>query len=139
MQVAFAAGATGTIEIRASFAPGLRDLAGFERIWLLYWLDRAAPPQLEVVPYLDTESHGIFATRSPCRPNPIGMSPVRLLGIEGCTLRVADLDILDGTPLLDIKPYVPAFDAFAATRNGWCEKITPHTPKLADDRFGGAP
>lgn len=135
VQVAFAAGATGTVELYPGFSRGLKDLAEFERIWLIYHLDRASAPQLEVVPYLDQESHGIFSTRSPCRPNPIGMSPVRLLGIDGSILRVADLDVLDGTPLLDIKPYVPAFDAFEATRIGWCARIRVDTPKNADNRF----
>lgn len=139
VQSAFAQSVEGTVEVFPAFAAGLKDLAGFDRIWLITWLDRAAPARLEVVPYLDTEPHGIFATRSPCRPNPIGLSPVRLLGIDGCTLRVSELDVLDGTPLLDVKPYVPAFDAFAATRVGWYEKVGAATPKLADERFTAAP
>lgn len=137
VQSAYAKGAVGTVEVLPEFAAGLRDLASFERIWLLYWLDRAAPAQLEVVPYLDREVHGIFATRSPSRPNPIGMSAVRLVGIEGNCLRVADVDILDGTPLLDIKPYVPAFDVFAVDRVGWCARIGDDISKTADDRFAG--
>lgn len=135
VQGAYAGGATGTVELLPEFVPGLKDLAGFDRIWLLYWLDRTAPPQLEVVPYLDSKPHGVFATRSPCRPNAIGMSVVRLMGVEGATLWVADVDMLDGTPLLDIKPYVPAFDVFAVERVGWCEGITKHTCKTADNRF----
>lgn len=135
VQSAYANGAVGVVDVFPQYAAGLKDLAGFERIWLLYWLDRAAPAQLEVVPYLDREPHGIFATRSPCRPNPIGMSAVRLIAIEDGRLQVADADMLDGTPLLDIKPYVPAFDAFAAERVGWCARIEEHTRKTADDRF----
>jgi tRNA (adenine37-N6)-methyltransferase len=136
---AFARDSMGTVEVFSAFAAGLKDLAGFERIWLATWFDRAAPPQLEVTPYLDTESHGIFATRSPCRPNPLGLSAVRLLRIEGNILHVADLDILDGTPLLDIKPYVPAFDLFAAERIGWCSRLAKGALPVADDRFAARP
>jgi tRNA-Thr(GGU) m(6)t(6)A37 methyltransferase TsaA len=139
VQSAFAQSVEGTVELFPAFAGGLKDLAGFERIWLITWLDRAAPARLEVVPYLDTEPHGIFATRSPCRPNPIGLSPVRLLGIDGGTLRVSGLDLLDGTPVLDVKPYVPAFDAFNATRIGWYGQVDAATPKLADERFSATP
>ena len=135
VQTAYAAGCTGTVEIFPPFVAGLKDLAGFERIWLIYWFDRIGAPRLEVTPFLDTESHGIFATRAPCRPNPIGFSPVRLLGFEGNILRVTDLDMLDGTPLLDLKPYVPAFDSFTAQRIGWCDRIDPRGNTIADKRF----
>jgi tRNA-Thr(GGU) m(6)t(6)A37 methyltransferase TsaA len=135
VQVAHATDICGTVEVFPAFGDGLKDLAGFERIWLVYWFDRAASARLEVTPYLDVETHGIFATRSPCRPNPIGLSPVRLLGIEGNTLKVVDLDILDGTPLLDIKPYVPAFDAFVARRIGWCGQLVDGRRSVADERF----
>ncbi len=125
----------GTIEIFAEFADGVKDLEGFERIWLLYNFDRASEPQLVVKPYLDPQHpHGIFATRSPARPNRIGMSAVRLLGIDGHVLRVAGVDMLDGTPLLDIKPYLPAFDHFSVTRIGWYEGTSPRGV-VADDRF----
>jgi tRNA-Thr(GGU) m(6)t(6)A37 methyltransferase TsaA len=134
IQAATACGAQGTVEIFPEFAEGLKDVAGFERLWLIFPLDRASAPQLIVRPYLDTEEHGIFATRAPARPNPIGLSAVRLLSMEGNHLVVADVDMLDGTPLLDIKPYVPAFDSFAATRIGWYEgKIAQGV--VADDRF----
>lgn len=135
VQSAFAADSIGTAEIFPAFAAGLKDLAGFERLWLITWLHRASAPQLEVVPYLDTVPHGLFATRAPCRPNPLGLSSVRLLRIEGLVLHLAGLDLLDGTPLLDLKPYVPAFDAFAATRIGWYEKIPAGGAALADNRF----
>ena len=111
----------------------MRDLEGIERIWLLYWFDRAKPAALEVVPFMDTRSHGIFATRAPCRPNPIGMSSVRLLGIEGNRLHLGDVDMLDGTPLLDIKPYLPSCDVFTVTGLGWYAQATEAVP--ADDRF----
>jgi tRNA-Thr(GGU) m(6)t(6)A37 methyltransferase TsaA len=89
---------------------------------------------MRVVPYRDTEPHGLFATRAPARPNPVGMSCVRLLNIEGPILRLAEVDILDGTPLLDIKPYVPAFDCFEVTRTGWYQGKSAQGA-VADDRF----
>jgi tRNA-Thr(GGU) m(6)t(6)A37 methyltransferase TsaA len=119
IQAALARGVRGTVEVFPEYAGGLRDLDGFERIWLVYWFDRAKPAELVVTPYLDTTPRGLFATRAPCRPNPIGLSAVRLLGIVGSVLQVEGLDILDNTPLLDIKPYIPAFDAFEAKRIGW--------------------
>lgn len=133
IQPRWAAGIEGTVEVFPEFAPGLRDLDGFDRIWLLYWFDQARAAQLEVVPYLDTQKRGIFATRAPCRPNPIGLSCVRLLAVEGSRLRVADLDVLDGTPLLDIKPYAPDFDVFAMERIGWFARA--RGTRVADDRF----
>lgn len=123
----------GVVELFPDYVPGLHDLAGFERIWLLFWCDRARPARLEVVPYLDNEAHGVFATRAPSRPNPIGLSCVQLLAVEGAQLRVAGLDVLDGTPLLDIKPYVPDFDTFAVRRVGWFTKVGGS--KTADNRF----
>jgi tRNA (adenine37-N6)-methyltransferase len=113
--------------------PGLRDLLGFERIWLIYYFDRARPAALEVAPYLDTQSHGVFATRAPARPNPIGLSCVKLLAVEGNRLQISEVDILDGTPLWDIKPYVPDFDAFDSERNGWYANAKGSGS--ADDRF----
>lgn len=133
IQPRWAEGSEGTVELFPQFAPGLRDLDGFERIWLFCWFDRARETKLEVVPYLDTQTRGVFATRAPSRPNPIGLSCVRLLAVEGMRLRVAELDILDGTPLLDIKPYLPDCDVFDVKHVGWfadaCGKRT------ADDRF----
>ena len=77
MQPAFAQGVEGTVEMLPESTPGLKDLDGFERVWLLYWFDRASEAQLEVTPFLDTQTRGLFATRSPCRPNPIGISCVQ--------------------------------------------------------------
>ena len=125
----------GEVEIFEEFAAGLDDLEGFERIWLIFWLHRAAPASLKVVPYRDTVERGVFATRAPSRPNPLGISCVRLLGREGAVLKVAELDVLDGTPLLDIKPYSPRFDAWPGIRAGWLdENRAKH--EQADDRFG---
>ena len=129
-----AAGAEGIVDLRPEYAAGLRDLDGFERIWLIYWFDRAAAPRMTVRPYMDDAEHGLFATRAPARPNAIGMSCVRLLAIEGPTLRVADVDMLDGTPLLDIKPYAPQFDVFEVTRAGWLQDRAVQG-RRADARF----
>ena len=134
IQSYMAKGVEGTIELFPEFIPALRDLEGFDRIWLLYWFDRSDSARLVVKPFLDTIEHGVFATRSPCRPNPLGISCVRLLGVEGHRLRIGELDILDQTPLLDIKPYVPAFDCFNVERIGWLADKT-HGRVLADDRF----
>ena len=134
VQAALAIGVQGMVEVFPEYAAGLRDLDGFERIWLVYWFDRAKPAQLVVTPYLDTTPRGLFATRAPSRPNPIGLSSVRLLEISGPILRVDGLDILDNTPLLDIKPYVPAFDAFQAKRIGWCAEVQD-SGTVADGRF----
>ncbi len=134
IQPSLAQGAEGVVEVFGEYAEALRDLAGFERIWLLYWFHKAAPARLTVRPYMDDNLRGLFATRAPCRPNPIGMSAVRLLRIDGCNLHVADLDILNDTPLLDIKPYVPRFDHFDVSRVGWLSGKDPGG-KAADERF----
>jgi tRNA-Thr(GGU) m(6)t(6)A37 methyltransferase TsaA len=121
--------------LEPEYLEGLKDMEGFERVWLLYWFDRAAiPSELIVTPYLEDTPHGVFATRAPARPNPIGMSPVRLLSVEGNVLRLADVDILDGTPLLDIQPYAPRFDCFQTTRNDRCDALGDHHA-VADGRF----
>jgi tRNA-Thr(GGU) m(6)t(6)A37 methyltransferase TsaA len=134
IQSCMARGEEGIVELFPEFTPALQDLEGFDRIWLLYWFHRVTAPGLVVRPFLDQAEHGVFATRSPARPNPIGLSCVRLLGVAGHQLRVAELDFLDQTPLLDIKPYVPAFDGFETERIGWLTGRT-RDRVLADDRF----
>jgi tRNA-Thr(GGU) m(6)t(6)A37 methyltransferase TsaA len=136
VQPSAAKGVEGAVEVFEEYAAGLKDLAGFERIWLLYWFDRAEveAPALIVKPYLDNTRRGVFATRAPARPNPIGLSSVHLLRIQGNKLDIRDVDILDGTPLLDIKPYVPQFDIFRVARSGWLEG-TVTARRLADSRF----
>jgi len=134
IQPVFAHGAEGTVEVFPAHADGLHDLDGFERIWLLYWFDRAPAARLRVVPFRDEVERGLFATRAPCRPNPMGLSCVRLLRIEHTLLTVVGVDILDGTPVLDIKPYVPEFDAFPQSRAGWLENRAAGRV-LADHRF----
>jgi len=126
----------GTVDVFPEYAEGLRDLGGFSHIILLYHLHQSADPKLTVTPFLDSKSHGIFATRAPVRPNPIGLSVVKLSKVEGFTLHVENIDILNGTPLLDIKPYVPEFDCHSADRVGWLEKAKGSVQKKkADDRF----
>lgn len=139
IQPAYAESAEGTVLVEDAYATALDDLEGFERLWLVYWMDRVASGSFRprVVPYRDTRERGLFATRSPCRPNPIGLSVVRLLGREGPLLRVAEVDMLDHTPLLDIKPYVPEFDAHPAARAGWLDTRAVDR-KMADERFHGA-
>jgi tRNA-Thr(GGU) m(6)t(6)A37 methyltransferase TsaA len=134
IQPAYARGAEGRVIVDAPFAPALDDVEGFERVWLIYWMDRGAPFRPRVVPYRDTRERGLFATRAPSRPNPIGISAVRLVSRRGRVLRVADVDILDDTPLLDIKPYVPAFDAHPRSRAGWLDEDAVDR-RAADARF----
>jgi tRNA (adenine37-N6)-methyltransferase len=136
IQPAGAAGVAGTVEVDALYRAGLRDLDGFSHIILLYYFHRSQGFQLLLTPFLDSEPRGLFATRAPRRPNPIGLSVVRLERIEDRVLHVLDVDILDGTPLLDIKPYVPDFDAQGPRRLGWLEKRGPSASHhQSDDRF----
>ena len=126
----------GTIEIYPQYAEGLRDLAGFSAIIVLTHLHRSGESRLVVTPFLDTQERGVFATRSPRRPNPIGLSVMRLLRVEENIVHVSHVDILDGTPVLDIKPYVPDFDFAADVRTGWLEGISPEARrKRSDGRF----
>jgi tRNA-Thr(GGU) m(6)t(6)A37 methyltransferase TsaA len=126
----------GWIEISPEFVEGLKDLEGFSHIILLYHFHRVQEAKLTVVPFMDSWPHGVFATRAPRRPNPIGLSIVRLLRVEHNILHVENVDILDGTPLLDIKPYVPDFDQYPAERVGWLERARGKVQnKKSDDRF----
>jgi len=115
---------------------GLKDLNGFSHIILIYHFHLARRTSLTVKPFLDNMEHGIFATRAPVRPNPIGISVVRLRKIRGTTIWVQDIDVLDGTPLLDIKPYVPQFDIRRTKRIGWYKhSIHRLNRTVADERF----
>ena len=107
IQPAGAVGITGSVEVLEQFRPGLKDLDGFSHIILLYQFHRSQGFSLEIVPFLDSKPRGVFATRAPKRPNPIGLSVVHLLRIEHNILYIENVDILDRTPLLDIKPYIP--------------------------------
>ena len=134
IQPSRASGAKGTVRLEKPFLPGLRDLEGFERIWLIYYFHEASPGKLLVRPFLDTTLRGVFSTRSPARPTPLGMSAVRLLGLHEDCLEVADIDVVDGTPLLDIKPYVPEFDSYPGCKAGWFDE-SRSLVRSADDRF----
>lgn len=111
--------APGEVEVFAEYEEGLEDLEGFSHIFLLYLFHGSVGYSLRVKPFLDTRERGLFATRHPSRPNPIGLSVVGLIGRRGNVLDVEGVDVLDGTPLLDIKPYVPEFDVRAGARAGW--------------------
>jgi len=129
-----AIGVRGTMEIDANLAPGLKDLAGFSHIILIYHFHLSKRHSLKVTPFLDDTPRGVFATRVPARPNAIGLSVVRLTGISGSTLTVEDVDVVDGTPLLDIKPFVPDFDNRKAQRTGWLTKQASRVNEVRADR-----
>jgi len=114
--------ALGRVEVYPQYEQGLEGLDGFSHIILLYVLHRSEGYSLRVTPFLDDQQHGLFATRHPCRPNPIGLSIVRLIKREGNWLEIEGVDMLDQTPLLDIKPYVPDFDQCSDVRTGWYER-----------------
>ena len=124
----------GRIEIQPEFMGGLKDLEGFSHIYLLYHFHKGGSSKLNVTPFLDKEPRGVFATRAPSRPNPIGLSLVKLTRIEGNLIYVDDLDILNGTPLLDIKPYIPDFENAHAVRVGWLEKSIGKVVKTKSDK-----
>ena len=123
IQPAYAGDFRGEVEVFPEFEEGLADIDGFSHIYLLYHFHRAGPARLSVKPFLQDEMRGLFATRAPSRPNPIGLSVVALLGREGNVLRVEGADMLDGSPLLDIKPYVGRFDRIETARNGWQDDV----------------
>jgi tRNA-Thr(GGU) m(6)t(6)A37 methyltransferase TsaA len=126
----------GAIEIFPEFVEGLKDLDGFSHIILLYHFHRVQGVKLIVTPFLDSQPRGVFATRAPTRPNAIGFSVVKLLSIERNVVHMENVDIVDGTPLLDIKPYVPEFDQYPAERIGWLEQAKGKVEgKKSNDRF----
>jgi tRNA-Thr(GGU) m(6)t(6)A37 methyltransferase TsaA len=136
IQPSGARGVQGTLELAAAFQPGLQDLAGFSHLFLIYVFHEASGLQLTVTPFLDATPRGVFATRAPKRPNPIGLSVVRLIAIEDNRLMLEDVDMLDGTPVLDIKPYVPAFDRPENVRVGWLAGRDQNvSTKRSDARF----
>ena len=127
VQPVFAADCKGMIEISPEYAGGLDDLDGFSHIYLIYHMHQAGTARLHLKPFLQDVEHEIFATRAPYRPNPIGMSVVELVCREHNILHVRGVDILDGTPLLDIKPYSAKFDHIIATRSGWLDDVDDNT------------
>jgi len=123
----------GTVEVFPEYAEGLKDVDGFSHLILIYHFHLAKRVSLKVKPYMDNNLRGIFATRAPPRPNPIGLSIVQLIKVERNMLRIRDVDVVDGTPLLDIKPYVPEFDLRKVEKTGWLEKRVSRLPKAKDD------
>ncbi|MGD6852361.1 MAG: tRNA (N6-threonylcarbamoyladenosine(37)-N6)-methyltransferase TrmO [Candidatus Bathyarchaeia archaeon] len=133
---ASASTAEGTVEVFPEYAEGLRDIEGFSHLILLCHLHLAKGSPLIVKPFLDDKTHGVFATRSPARPNNIGLSIVKLKSVEGNILHVVGLDVIDGTALLDIKPYVPEFDCRQEVKTGWFgTKISKLGSTRDDGRF----
>ncbi len=133
IQPSAAVGTEGIVEVFPKYSKGLKDLEGFSHIILLYHFHLSKDPFLEVKPYMDEQRHGVFATRAPSRPNSIGISVVRLVKREGNRLNVRNIDIVDKTPLLDIKPYVPNFDAADPEKLGWLEKNVHKLEASRDD------
>lgn len=136
IQPASAAAAPATVEVLPAYAAGLADLEGFSHLILIYHFHQVRAAKLTVTPFLDDRPHGVFATRAPTRPNPIGLSIVELIRRAENILHVANADIVDGTPLLDIKPYVPAFDRPENVRSGWLTQAEGKLPETrSDERF----
>ena len=138
IQPVYSQGCVGRVEVFPEYAPGLRDVEGFSHLYLLYHFHQERAPRLLVMPFLQDVERGVFATRAPCRPNPIGLSIVRLLRRDGNVLHVNDLDILDGTPLLDIKPYTARFDQIETTRDGWHSEVDEETARQRGRRGYGS-
>ncbi len=128
-----AKGIEGYIEIFDEYVEGLKDLDGFSHIHLIFNFHKSVDYKLTVTPYLDTQTHGVFATRAPKRPNQIGLSTVRIKNIRENIVTVEDIDIVDGAPLLDIKPYVPMFDQRNNVKTGWLTKNSNEIAKTKDD------
>ena len=134
IQPAAAKGINGIVEVFPEYAEGLKDIEGFSHIILLYHFHLSKGSSLIAKPYMDNETHGVFAMRGSNRPNPIGISIVCLAKVEGNMLHIRDVDIVDGTPLLDVKPYVPEFDIREVERIGWLEK---NVHKLSESKDNG--
>ena len=136
IQSVAAQGAAGWIELHSQYELGLQDIAEFEYLFLIYHLHLIEGASLTVTPFLDNQARGIFATRAPKRPNPLGISIVRLVRVDGLRLHIEDVDVVDGTPLLDIKPYVPKFDVRETNRIGWYSNNISQVQNVrADERF----
>ena len=133
IQSAAGADVQATVEVYPEYTEGLQDLEGFSHLILLYYFHLAKPYSLTVLPYMDSIPHGLFATRAPSRPNPIGLSVVHLLSRKENILTIEEVDILDGTPLLDIKPYISDADLRQGTRKGWLEKKVERMHATKDD------
>jgi tRNA (adenine37-N6)-methyltransferase len=135
IQPCYATGVRGSVTVFREYQEGLNDLAGFSRVYLIYHFHRSRGFRLSVVPFLDSIPRGVFSTRAPRRPNPIGISIVRLIGITQYGLEIEDIDIIDGTPLIDIKPYIPEFDCYPGETSGWIPNKDAIKEVKADRRF----
>jgi tRNA-Thr(GGU) m(6)t(6)A37 methyltransferase TsaA len=136
IQPAAALDVEGWIEIYPDYVEGLKDLDGFSHIYLLYHFHKANQAKLTVTPFLDTVPRGVFSTRAPSRPNPVGLSVVALDRVDHNRIYIRNVDILDGTPLIDVKPYIPEFEQQEELRTGWLEASGEEIRnKLSDDRF----
>jgi len=136
VQPSGAIGVKGNIRLKKKYIRGLSDLDGFSHIYLIYYLHKSRGFNLEVIPFLDDKPHGVFATRAPRRPNNIGISVVKLSNIRENVLEIENVDILSGTPLLDIKPYIPEFDIHEIENKGWAKDVAEKIQKIkADKRF----
>lgn len=126
----------GHVTVDEKYIEGLQDLDGFSHIYLLYSFHMATRTELHVVPFMDDKKRGVFSTRSPLRPNHIGISIVQLIKVEGNKVFVKGIDILDGTPLLDIKPYIKKFDFVDDCASGWMQASDEQVKnKRSDERF----
>ncbi|WP_114418932.1 tRNA (N6-threonylcarbamoyladenosine(37)-N6)-methyltransferase TrmO [Marinospirillum perlucidum] len=131
-----AAEVTGQLVVEEQYVEGLKDLEGFSHVYLLYSFHQTRRTELQVIPFMDDQPRGVFATRSPLRPNHIGLSIVRLQAIEGNCVTIQGVDVLDGTPLLDIKPYIAKFDGVEASTSGWMQASDEEVKnKRSDERF----
>jgi tRNA (adenine37-N6)-methyltransferase len=136
IQPSGASGVKGTVEVESKYENGLKDLDGFSHIILIYHFHKSEGFSLHIVPFLDDKARGLFATRAPKRPNPIGFSVVKLKEVKGNILKIENVDVLDRTPLLDIKPFVPDFDVYNNVQTGWLEKASKKANhKKSDERF----
>lgn len=131
-----AVGEVGRVVLDDEYLDGLQDLEGFSHIYLIYTFHKCKTTKLKVIPFVDVVERGVFATRAPVRPNHIGLSVVRLLEVKGNTLLIEGVDVLDGTPLLDIKPYVAKFDQVISSQDGWVKAGAEEIAgKRSDSRF----
>ena len=136
IQPSGAIGVKGSIHLKKKYTKGLSDLDGFSHIYLIYFLHKSRGFNLEVIPFLDDKPHGLFATRAPRRPNNIGISVVKLSNIKENVIEIENVDILNGTPLLDIKPYIPEFDIHEIENKGWAKDVAEKIKNIkADKRF----
>lgn len=136
IQPTAAAGVTGSVEVYPEYIEGLKDLDGFSHIYLIYHLHLSNSYSLQVIPFLDEAKRGVFSTRAPHRPNPIGLSIVKILEVNENIIHIEGVDILEGTPLLDIKPYLPTLNPKSGVRIGWAEqKNSGFQWKQSDSRF----